>query len=101
MHHVIVFGERHLRHRLRSYLAYYNETRTYLSLDKDAPISRGIEAVGRIFARPVLGGLLICDRHSQFMTYRSPPGVEESMRRRPYACSPALRQPFLSLQVCA
>ena len=31
--------------------------RTHLSLGKDAPISRGIEAVGRIFARPVLGGL--------------------------------------------
>ena len=55
--HVIVFGERHLRHLLRSYLAYYNETRTHLSLDKDAPISRAIEAVGRIIGRPFLGGL--------------------------------------------
>jgi transposase InsO family protein len=55
--HVIVFGERHLRHVLRSYLDYYNETRTHLSLDKDAPVSRAIEAVGRIFGRPVLGGL--------------------------------------------
>ena len=55
--HVIVFGERHLRHLLRSYLDYYNETRTHLSLDKDAPVSRSIEAVGRIFSRPVLGGL--------------------------------------------
>ena len=55
--HVIVFGERHLRHLLRSYLAYYNETRTHLSLDKDAPISRAIEAVGRIIGRPILGGL--------------------------------------------
>src|SRR5271157_4728528 len=55
--HVIVFGECHLRHLLRSYLDYYNETRTHLSLDKDAPISRAIQTVGRIFARPVLGGL--------------------------------------------
>ena len=55
--YVIVFGERHLRHLLRSYLDYYNETRTHLSLDKDAPVSRAIEAVGRIFSRPVLGGL--------------------------------------------
>ena len=55
--HVIVFGECHLRHLLRSYLNYYNETRTHLSLDKDAPISRAIQAVGRIFACPVLGGL--------------------------------------------
>ena len=37
--------------------AYYNETRTHLSLDKDAPVSRAIQTVGRIFARPVLGGL--------------------------------------------
>jgi len=55
--HVIVFGERHLRHLLRSYLDYYNETRTHLSLDKDAPISRAIQAVGRIVGCPVLGGL--------------------------------------------
>jgi len=68
--HVIVFGECHLRHLLRSYLDYYNETRTHLSLDKDAPISRVIQAVGLIVGRPVLGGLpspiwadLICDRH--------------------------------------
>jgi hypothetical protein len=27
---VIVFGECHLRHLLRSYLTYYNETRTHL-----------------------------------------------------------------------
>ena len=55
--HVIVFDECHLRHLLRSYLNYYNETRTHLSLDKDAPVSRAIQTVGRIFARPVLGGL--------------------------------------------
>ena len=50
-------GERHLRHVLQSYLKYYNETRTHLSLDKDAPILRAVEAVGRILSRPVLGGL--------------------------------------------
>jgi transposase InsO family protein len=55
--HVIVFGECHLRHLLRSYLNYYNETRTHLSLDKDAPVSRAIQTAGRVFARPVLGGL--------------------------------------------
>jgi hypothetical protein len=36
--HVVVFGERH--HVLLSYMSYYNGTRTHLSLDKDAPISR-------------------------------------------------------------
>ena len=55
--HVIVFGECHLRHLLRSYLDYYDETRTHLSLDKDAPISRAVEALGRIVSCPVLGGL--------------------------------------------
>jgi len=44
-------------HLLRSYLNYYNETRTHLSLDRDAPVSRAIQTIGRIFARPVLGGL--------------------------------------------
>jgi transposase InsO family protein len=55
--HVVVFGERHLRHLLRSYRAYYNVTRTHLSLDKDAPVSRTVHSVGRIVANPVLGGL--------------------------------------------
>jgi hypothetical protein len=52
--HIVVFGERHL---LRSYMDYYNGTRTHLSLTKDAPISRAAEAAGRILCRPILGGL--------------------------------------------
>ena len=55
--HVVVLGERHLCHVLQSYLKYYNETRTHLSLNKDAPIPRAAEAVGRILSRPILGGL--------------------------------------------
>jgi transposase InsO family protein len=47
----------HLRHVLLSYLDYYNGTRTHLSLNKDAPISRAAEAAGRILCRPILGGL--------------------------------------------
>jgi transposase InsO family protein len=35
--HIIVLGERHLRHVLLSYMQYYNEVRTHLSLNKDAP----------------------------------------------------------------
>ena len=34
--HVVVFGERHLRHVLLLYKDYYNATRTHLSLNKDA-----------------------------------------------------------------
>jgi hypothetical protein len=54
---VVVFGERHLSHLLRSYQKYYNDARTHLSLDKDAPVSRAIETVGSIIAKPLLGGL--------------------------------------------
>ena len=55
--HVVVFGERHLRHLLRSYASYYNQTRTHLSLNKDSPVTRPIETVGRILPVPILGGL--------------------------------------------
>jgi transposase InsO family protein len=55
--YVVVFGEKHLRHVLQSYMNYYNETRTHLSLDKDAPLSRTVERAGRILCRPILGGL--------------------------------------------
>jgi len=55
--HIVVVGERHLRHVLLSYMSYYNNTRTHLSLNKDAPISRAAETVGRIIRRPILGGL--------------------------------------------
>ena len=55
--HVVVLGERHLRHLLSSYIAYYSEARTHLSLDKDAPIPREVQGVGRIVAKPHLGGL--------------------------------------------
>jgi transposase InsO family protein len=60
--HVIVFGERHLRHLLKSYQEYYNEGRTHLSLDKDAPVSRAVQIVGCMMAIPVLGGL-----HHQYL----------------------------------
>ena len=56
-HHVVVFGERHLRHILLSYMKYYNEVRTHLSLEKDTPVSRAVERTGHILCRPVLGGL--------------------------------------------
>ena len=55
--HVVILGERHLRHVLLSYMNYYNATRTHLSLNKDAPISRAAETAGRIIRRPILGGL--------------------------------------------
>src|SRR5216683_1690847 len=55
--HVVVLGERYLRHVLLSYMKYFNEARTHLSLNKDAPIPRAVHASGRILCRPILGGL--------------------------------------------
>src|ERR1700738_2218113 len=55
--HIVIFGVRHLRHVLLLYMGYYNGTRTHLSLNKDAPISRGVEWAGNIVCRPILGGL--------------------------------------------
>jgi transposase InsO family protein len=52
LEHIIVLGEAHLRRVLR----YYNETRTHLALDKDAPLSRTVKRAGRILCRPILGG---------------------------------------------
>ena len=55
--HIIVLGERHLRHVLLSYMQYYNEARTHLSLNKDAPAPRPVQRAGHILCRPILGGL--------------------------------------------
>jgi transposase InsO family protein len=55
--HGVVLGEAHLRRILTKYYAYYNELRTHRSLDKDAPIHRAIQHVGRIISAPVLGGI--------------------------------------------
>ena len=55
--HVVIFGERHLRHVLHSYAHYYNGARTHLSLSKDSPVSRAVQTIGRIQPVPLLGGL--------------------------------------------
>jgi hypothetical protein len=55
--HVVVLGERHLRHILLSYMHYYNDIRTHRSLDKDAPASRPVQRTGIISSQAILGGL--------------------------------------------
>ncbi len=55
--HIIVLGEAHLRRILKSYARYYNEMRTHLALDKDAPVSRPVQRTGVIRSRAILGGL--------------------------------------------
>ncbi len=59
LNHVIILNERHLRRILRSYLAYYHESRTHLSLAKDAPTPRPVQgpAMGKVIALPQVGGL--------------------------------------------
>jgi transposase InsO family protein len=59
--HVVVLGERHLRHVPLSYKTHDSETRGHLSLNKDAPSRRAVQAKGRIVCLPILGGL-----HHQF-----------------------------------
>src|SRR6516164_4660886 len=55
--HVVVLGERHLRHLLANYAAYYNGVRTHLALDKDTPFHRPVQTVARIASVTGLGGL--------------------------------------------
>ena len=57
--HVIVLGEAHLRRVLRAYFAYYQRSRTHLSLDKDAPNPRDVQppAMGEVIELPEVGGL--------------------------------------------
>ena len=57
LHHLIVFGEEHLRRILKNYANYYNGVRTHRSLNKDAPVSRPVQRAGVINSRAVLGGL--------------------------------------------
>jgi len=57
--HVIVLSERHLRRVFHSYLDYYHESRTHLSLNKDSPVPRPIQPAetGKVIAFPQVGGL--------------------------------------------
>jgi putative transposase len=56
---VIVLNERGLQRVLNAYLAYYDRSRTHLSLAKDAPASRAVSppTAGRIIATPQVNGL--------------------------------------------
>ena len=54
---VLIFGESHLRRILVSYTAYYNQARTHLALQKDAPLHRAVQRSGVIVAIPILAGL--------------------------------------------
>jgi putative transposase len=59
LNHVIILGESHLRKILGRYFRYYHKYRTHLSLEKDAPEPRPIQALnlGEIIEVPEVGGL--------------------------------------------
>ncbi len=57
--HLIVMNARHLRRILKSYITYYNLSRTHMALDKDAPVPRKCWSPtdGQIVVFPEVGGL--------------------------------------------
>ena len=57
--HVIVFHEASLYRHVKSFLAYYHESRTHLSLAKDTPEPRPVHPpeLGAVIAIPQVGGL--------------------------------------------
>ncbi len=58
LNHVIILNEKHLRSVLTDYIdTYYNVARTHMSLNKDSPVSRPVQAEGEIVSTPILGGL--------------------------------------------
>src|ERR1019366_7042840 len=71
--HIIVFGEQHLRHLLRCYASRYNQSRTHLSLNKDAPLPCAVQAVGRILPRRV---------YDRSLAYHSPDPSDPSVTER-------------------
>ena len=57
--HVVIFSQTHLRRTLARYVSYYHGSRTHLSLAKDAPTPRRVQATaeGDVIAFPEVGGL--------------------------------------------
>ena len=56
--HMIILNEKHLHSVLDEYINnYYNISRTHMSLEKDSPVHRPVQANGKIVSRPILGGL--------------------------------------------
>jgi len=56
---VIIWNERHLLRVLSSYLDYYHDSRTHLSLERNSPNPRKVEprSQGKVIAIPQVGGL--------------------------------------------
>ncbi len=56
--HVIVLNRKHLGRILKSYFTYYHQSRTHLSLNKDAPDRRETQGaeLGEVVEFPEVGG---------------------------------------------
>ena len=54
---MVICGEAHLSQILSAYTEYYNQARTHLALQKDAPLHRSVQRSGAIVAIPILAGL--------------------------------------------
>jgi putative transposase len=59
LNHFIIFNERHLYQVLGSYVEYYNNARTHLSLDRNSPVPRTTElpSQGKVVSIAQVGGL--------------------------------------------
>jgi transposase InsO family protein len=75
---MVICGEAHLRRVLASYAAYYNQARTHLALQKDAPLRRAVQSSGAIVAIPILAGAtssirpdIICGKDNMSSSIRS------------------------------
>jgi hypothetical protein len=57
--HVLVLSEDHLRRILKSYFQYYHDSRAHLSLDRNSPVPREVEAPAydKVISIPQVGGL--------------------------------------------
>ena len=57
--HILIFNESALKRILTSYFEYYEQSRTHLSLEKDAPTPRTVQhpELGSVIALLPLGGL--------------------------------------------
>ena len=56
--HIIVLSEDHLHRILTDYFDYYHNARAHLSLERNSPVPRTVEApVGKVVSKAYLGGL--------------------------------------------
>jgi transposase InsO family protein len=72
---MLIFGEAHLRQILSLYASYYNESRTHLSVHKDAPLERAVQRYGTI-VRPFSWGCIIAMRRYDFRKGQGAPAPD-------------------------